>query len=55
MSKSEKRKDSDSSVQKQLEISLVTEYEKRTGFMESIIRAKDMKISSFYPVRDSEV
>lgn len=32
MSKSEKRKDSDSSVQKQLEGSLITEYEKRTGF-----------------------
>ncbi len=32
MAKSEKRKDSDSSVQKQLEGLLVTEYEKRTGF-----------------------
>lgn len=31
MAKSEKRKDSDSGVQKQLEGSLVTEYEKRTG------------------------
>ncbi len=32
MAKSEKRKDSDSSVQKQLEGVLVTKYEKQTGF-----------------------
>ena len=32
MAQSEKRKDSDSSVQKQLEGLFVTEYEKRTGF-----------------------
>lgn len=52
MAKSEKRKNSDSSVQKQLEGSLVTEYEKRTGFYVIHNTSKVWLNSSTYIVPD---